>query len=182
VEQEKMLTFQAGTLRRINGFTLLELILVVLLMSILLTFASVRWGFYAKKDKETFLERLSIEISLLRENAVSDYQQKAIQFDITKNMLSIGYVDLIKGFVSSRDIIIPEKYLLKDVIINGGKISIGKGVMRFYPTGLVDRLIMHIEGKDEGFYSLTVNPLTAKISGEHGYIEEIIIPKRGNPT
>ncbi|MBA4419112.1 MAG: hypothetical protein C0392_14580 [Syntrophus sp. (in: bacteria)] len=182
VEREKMPIFQAKTLRRTNGFTLLELILVVLLMSILLTFASVKWDFFAKKDKETFLERLSIEISMLRESAVSDYEQKAIQFDITKNMLSIGYVDLTKGFVSSRDIDIPEEYLLKDVIINGGKISIGTAVMRFYPTGLVDRLIMHLEGKKEGFYSVIINPLTAKMSEERGYIEEIIIPKRANPT
>jgi len=182
VEQEKTLIYQVRTLRRINGFTLLELILVVLLMSILLTFASVKWDFLAKKDKETFLERLSIEISLLRENAISDYEQKAIQFDLKNNLVSIGYVDLIKGFVSSRDIEIPETYLLKDVIINGGKISIGKAVMRFYPTGLVDRLIMHLDGKNEGFCSVIINPLTAKISEEHGYLEEIIIPKRDNPT
>jgi hypothetical protein len=139
-------------------------------------------GFFCKKRSETFLERLSTEISLLRENAISDYEQKAIQFDMTKNALSIGYVDLIKGFVSSKDMEIPEENILKDVIINGGKISIGKAVMRLYPNGLIDRSIMHLEGKKEGFYSLTVNPLTAKISEEHGYLEEIIIPKRDNPT
>jgi prepilin-type N-terminal cleavage/methylation domain-containing protein len=182
VEQEKMLIFQVRTLRKINGFTLLEVILAVLLISILLTFASVRWDFFTAKNRETFLEKLSIEISLLRENAISDFEPKAIQFDITKNVLSIGYVDVIKGFVSSRDMKIPEAYLLKDVVINGRKISMGKAVMRFYPTGLVDRLIMHLEGEKEGFYSVTINPLTSKMSEEHGYLEEIIIPKRDNPT
>ncbi|MCX5810684.1 MAG: hypothetical protein NTX36_15165 [Proteobacteria bacterium] len=182
MEQEKMRIYQAGILTKNSGFTLLELILITLLMSILLTFASVRWDVFSKKDKDTFLERFSIEVLLLRENAVSDYEQKAIQFDVTKNMVSIGYVDLIKGFVSSRDMEIPEAYLLKDVIINGEKFSLGKPVMRFYSTGLVDRLIIHLEGRDEGFYSVIINPLTAKMIGEHGYIEEIVIKKRDDPA
>ena len=177
-----MRMYQARILRKNSGFTLLELILVTLLMSILLTFASVRLDVFSKEDKDTFLERFSIEILLLRENAVSDYEQKAIQFDIVKKMVSIGYVYLIKGFVSSRDIEIPEEYLLKDVIINGEKFSLGKPVMRFYSTGLVDRLIIHLEGKDEGFYSVIINPLTAKMIGEHGYIEEIVIKKRDDPA
>ena len=151
-------------------------------MSILLTFASVRWDVFSKKDKDTFLERFSIEILLLRERAISDYEQKAIQFDITKSVVSIGYIDLINGFVSSRDIEIPEEYLLKDVIINGEKFPLGKPVMRFYSTGLVDKLIMHLEGRKEGLYSITINPLTAKMTGEQGYIEEIVIKKRDDLT
>lgn len=181
MERGKILIFQVRTLTKTNGFTLLELILVVFLMSILLTFASVRWDFFVKDDGESFLERLSIEISLLRESVISDYEQKAIRFDITNNILNIGHVDPIKGFVSSRNIEIPDEHLLKSILINGEKISIGKAIMRFYPTGLVDRTIMHLEGKKKGFYSVIINPLTAKISEEHGHIEEIIVPKRDNP-
>ncbi len=170
-------------MKRINGFTLLELILVVLLLSILLSFASVRWGdLLPKNDKETFPEKFSIEIALLRENAISDYQTKVIEFDLTKNIISIGEMDVLRGFVPSREIQIPKEYLLKDVVVNGEKFTLGKALMRLYSTGLVDKAILHLEGEKEGFYSITINPLTARISGENGYIEEISIPKRDNPT
>lgn len=180
--QERMQTFQAGILKKTDGFTLLELILVVFLFAIALTFVSVRWDAFSKRSKETLLERISIEIALLRENAISDYRQKAIELDLTTNTIRIGEVDLIKGFIPEREIPIPEKYFLKDVVINGEKFSIGKPVMRLYPTGLVDKVILHFEGDTEGFFSLIVNPLTAKVSEEHGYIEEISVTKRDNLT
>jgi prepilin-type N-terminal cleavage/methylation domain-containing protein len=183
-EQERMRTFQAGILKKTDGFTLLELIFVAFLLSIALTFVSVRWNVFSKQSKDTLLEKLSIEIALLRENSISEYRQKAIELDVTMNTIRIGEVDLIKGFVSEREILMPAKYLLKDAVINGEKFSIGKTVMRLYPTGIVDKVILHFESEKEGFFSITINPLTARVSEENGYIEEIKIPVTGrvNPT
>jgi prepilin-type N-terminal cleavage/methylation domain-containing protein len=171
-------------LKKTNGFTILELIFVVFILSISLTFVSVRWNVFSKQSKDTLLEKLSIEIALLRENSISEYRQKAIEFDLTKNTIRIGEVDRVKGFIPEREILIPEKYLLKDAVVNGDKFSIGKTVMRLYPTGLVDKVILHFESEKEGFFSITINPLTARISEANGYIEEIKIPVTGraNPT
>lgn len=168
--------------KKTDGFTLLELILVILLISLLLTFASVKWDILPKKEKETFMERLAIELSLLRESSVSDYEQKAIELDFTGNTISLGYIDLVKGYVAYRELVSPEGNVLKNAIINGEKYSIGKVVMRAYPTGLIDRAILHFEGEEEGFYSIIINPLTAKITEERGHIEEIVIPKGDNPS
>jgi hypothetical protein len=171
-------------LRKIDGFTLLEFIFVAFLLSIALTFVSVRWNVFAKQTKDTLLEKLSIEIALLRENSISEYRQKAIELDLTKNAMRIGEVDLVRGFIAEREIVMPEKYILKDVVVNGEKFSIGKTVMRLYPAGLVDRVILHFESEREGFFSVTINPLTARINEANGYIEEIKIPVAGraNPT
>lgn len=177
-----MLTYQAGTLKRIDGFTLLELLLVILLLSILITFASARWDVLSRGGKETFLEKFSIEASLLRESAISDFEKKAMRFDITQNTIETGVIDNIKGFTSDRNFTVPEKYILKDVVINGEKYAIGKAVMFFYPNGLVDRAILHFEGEKEGFYSIIINPLTARITEEHGYIEEITFDEGSNAT
>jgi len=179
-----MRTFQAEILKKTDGFTLLELIFVAFLLSIALTFVSVRWNVFSKQSKDTLLEKISIEIALLRENSISEYRQKAIELDLTKNTIRIGEVDLIKGFVPEREIPMPEKYLLKDAVVNGEKFSIGKTVMRLYPTGLVDKVILHFESEKEGFFSITINPLTARVSEENGYVEEIKIPVTGrvNPT
>lgn len=182
VAQVKMRTYQVRTLKRINGFTLLELLLVLLLLSILITFASARWDVLSRNSKETFLEKLSIEVSLLRENAISDFEKKTLRFDITKNIIETGIMDRIKGFSVDRDFAVPEKYILKDVVINGEKYAIGQALMSFYPNGLVDRAIIHLEGEKEGFYTIIVNPLTASITEEHGYIEEITFDEGSNVT
>jgi len=177
-----MQTYQIETLKKINGFTLFELILVILLLSILISFASVRWDVLSKGGKETFLEKFSIEVSLLRENAISDFQRKVLRFDVTKNIIEAGEMDTIKGFTSEREFAVPDKYILKDVVINGEKFSVGQAVMFFYPNGLVDRVIIHFEGEKEGYYSIIVNPLTARITEENGYIEEYQLNKGSNVT
>jgi prepilin-type N-terminal cleavage/methylation domain-containing protein len=180
VEQVRMPILQVPILRRIKGFTFIELALVILLLGILFTFASVNWGLFPRKDTETFLERLSIEVALLREDAISTYQQREIEIDITNNTLSMGAPDLIKGFDPFRKMTIPQEQVIKDTIINGTKNSIGKRYVRLYPSGLVDKTILHIEGRKEGFYSITIHPLTAKVEAQNGYIEEISLSEGGN--
>ncbi len=179
-----MRTSQAETLKKTDGFTILELIFVAFLLSIAVAFVSVRWNVFSKQGRDTFLEKFSIEIALLRENSIADYRQKAIELDMTGNAIRVGEVDRINGFVTEREIGVPEKQVLKDAVINGEKISIGKTVMRLYPNGLVDKVILHFESEKEGFFSIIINPLTARVSEANGYIEEIKLPVTGraNPT
>jgi prepilin-type N-terminal cleavage/methylation domain-containing protein len=178
----KMQTSPAGILKKTKGFTLLELILVILFMGLLLTFASVNWLSQTRSEKDTFLDKFSIEIALLREDSISNFQSLAIEFDVTANVVNIGALDLLRGFVTTKEFRIPEKYLLRDVVINGEKTSTGKAIMRFYPSGLVDRAILHLEEEKSGFYSLIVHPLTGKVTEENGYTEEIPFKRRGDTT
>lgn len=164
-----------------SGFTLIELITVILILSLFLTFASVKWDSFLKSGSESFLEKLSIEISLLRENAVSDYKLKAVEFDLANNTVSVGRIE-DSTYNPLRQFQIGEEDLLRDIVINGEKISTGRAVVRFYPSGLVDKAILHLEDENRSFYSITIHPLTAKVEKQDGYIEEISVPKGYNPT
>ena len=172
-----MLTFPARISTKNRGFTLLELILVVLLMSVLLTFASVNWGAFSKKEAESLLEKFSLEAALLREDAIAAFRQKSIQIDLTGNTLSAGAVDPVEGFKVSRKIEIPDGYVLKDVVINGQKYAQGAPVMNFYPSALVDRTVIHFESRTQ-YYTILVQPLTGKVEGQNAYIEEISVADR----
>jgi prepilin-type N-terminal cleavage/methylation domain-containing protein len=164
---------------KIRGFTLLELIIVVLLMSIFLTFASVNWGVFAKRDTETLLERFSAEVALLREDAITSYKQKVIQFDLANNKMSVGIMDAVDGFKASRQLDMPDGYVLKDVVVNGVKTDRGTQVVNFYPTALVDRAIIHFETRTQ-YYSLIIQPLTAKVEAQDAYVEEISLTEWNN--
>jgi len=165
-----------------NGFTLIELLIVTLLLAIFLTFASVNWKVFTPNDNQSFLEKLSIEISLLREEAISDYDEKAIEFNLVDNIISVGRIDKTMGFVKARELTLPEESRMKDLLINGESFSTGKPLMVFYPTGIVDRVILHLDLKENDYYSILVSPLTAKTTGEKGYLEETAIPGRNNPS
>ncbi len=159
----------------------MELIIVVLLMAILITFASVNWGVLSKKGSEAFLEKFSIEVALLREDAIATYQRRAIQFDVTNNIIGVGLVDEKDGFKLLRKLDLPEGYMLKDVVINGEKISRGTREMKFYPSALVDKVIVHFDAQTE-FYSILVQPLTARVEGRNVYVEEISLRDWHNPS
>lgn len=177
-----MRMFPARTPRKNNGFTLVELLIATLLLAIFLTFASVNWNAFTPNSKEGFLERFSMEISLLREEAISDYDEKAIEFNLIDNLITIGRIDKVMGFVKGRELPLPEESRMKDLVINGEPFSTGKPLMLFYPTGAVDRIILHLDLKQNNYYSISVSPLTAKTTGEEGYIEEIAVRERNNPS
>ena len=170
-----MRIFPARTSVRTRGFTLVELLIVTLLLAIFLTFASVKWQNLSKKGGESFLESFSIEVTLLREEAISNFEERAIQFDLSTNSIYIGSPDRLKGFLQSRELKVPDTYVLKDIVLNGEKISIGKTTMRFFSTGMIDRVILHFAVAKDQFYTVLLNPLTAKVTGENGYIEEITL-------
>jgi len=158
-----------------RGFTLVELLIVTLLLAIFLTLASVKWQSLSSKGGDSFLESFSIEVTLLREEAISTYEERAIEFDLSTNSIHIGLPDRLKGFLQNRDLKVPEPYVLKDIVLNGDKITTGKAVMRFLSTGMIDRVILHFTGTKDQFFTVLLNPLTAKVTGENGYIEEITL-------
>jgi hypothetical protein len=134
-----------------------------------------------KSGKDNFLEQFSIEVSLLREDAVSNYENRIIEFDIPNSRIRIGMIEQGKGFVETREIQIPPEYSIKDVVINGDSFSLGKAAMTFYSNGMVDRVLLHMNQENE-LYTLLINPLTAKVTGENGYTEEISVTRRNNPS
>jgi prepilin-type N-terminal cleavage/methylation domain-containing protein len=168
---------------RTRGFTLVELLIVILLLSIFMTFASVNWNVEAKRGKEALWEDFQINISVIREDAVSNYQNRVVEFDITTGEVRVGTLDERSGFVETGKIELSEGYHIKDVVINGRPFSTGKCYMTFRADGMVDRVILHLQGEDDDdLYSLLVNPLTAKVTGENGYSQENSLTGRNNPS
>jgi prepilin-type N-terminal cleavage/methylation domain-containing protein len=164
-----------------KGFTLVELLIVIMLISILLTFSSVSWNSVSKKGTDALLEHFSIAVSLLREEAISNYEERVIQFDLTAGHIAIGVMDQQTGFIERGEIRLPDEYRLKDVVINGEASVTGRHYATFQSSGMVDRTVVHLEGEKQ-HYSLMVDPLTAKVTGENGYIEETPIRDWNNAS
>ncbi len=172
----------AQTWTKTKGFTLLELMVVMVVLAMAFSFVAINWGGLVRKEEDSFFSRFSLEASILREEAVSAFQQRAIEIDFTANSITAGAVDLQTGITPFRSLGVPYGLTVKDAIVNGRKFSTGKVVVRFYPTGLVDRTILHLEGGREGSYSIIIQPLTARVEIRNGHIEEIEVPPGSYPS
>jgi hypothetical protein len=40
---------------------------------------------------------------------------------------------------------------------------------------MIDRVILHFVSAKDQFYTVLLNPLTARVTGENGYVEEIAL-------
>lgn len=174
--------YRAQNLTRIKGFTFVELIIAILLISILISFAAVNWGAFARKEGSTFLEQFSMEILALQEDAISSYQSRVLQFDLTKNSIESGVIDIERGFEPTRKVATPPDLSLIDAVINGQKTTAGIVQMRFYPIGLLDKAILHFESKKEGWLTIIIWPLTGTLETYNEYIDEAKFNKGDNPA
>jgi prepilin-type N-terminal cleavage/methylation domain-containing protein len=163
-----------------RGFTLFELLIVLLLIVIFITFVSVRWR-PEKSGVDRFVDQFNNAVKLLKEESITNYENRFMEFDVTEKTIHSGYFDGVNGYIGRSAVEMPEDYRIKDVVINGQVFSLGKHYMLFSPSGTMDRVVLHLENEDN-FYSLLVNPLTAKVTGENGYAEETVIPKGNNPS
>ena len=105
-----------------------------------------------------------------------------MEFDVAGNTISAGRIDKIRGYVLSKELPLPSDYKLRNVVINGETFPTGKPLVRFCPSGMVDRIIVHLDREASDPYSIIVDPLTARVTGKDGYIEEILLPGRNKPS
>lgn len=77
-------------LTRSFGFTLIELIVVILIIGLVSTLVVVRSGTYTRLQEESFLRRLSETIVFLHHQAVADQAFYALEFDLKKNLYKVG--------------------------------------------------------------------------------------------
>lgn len=169
-------------MRRISGFTLIELLFVLLILSILTPLFFLNLDVIRQDETQMIFRILSVEFSLLRERAVTQYEARYVEFDLASGTLKTGNLDEYKGFQPEREIGLPSGYAIKDVVINGEKYTTGKCFMRFHPTGFVDRTIIHFQKEDEKFYTVIVEPLTCKVRQFDGYVEETYRKERADIT
>jgi prepilin-type N-terminal cleavage/methylation domain-containing protein len=151
-----------------NGFTLIELIVVMLLISILLAVAIPRFESGILEDPIKKISRWMISTTrFLRSQAIQHQKLQSLVIDMDNSKLWVIDESMdeqtlttaaekafkLPGAIRIVDVQFPQRDRM-----NSGTIEI-----HFYPAGYSDRSIIHLEDDDAHRFSIMVEPLLPKV-------------------
>lgn len=150
------------------GFTLIELMVVMLLISIFLAVAIPRFDNGFAQDPVKKVERWMLNTTrLLRTDAVRSQKTQSLVIDLNNNRLWIVSEDMDEEALAAapeKGYTLPSSIQVVDVEYpRSDRISSGTAEIHFYPAGYSDNTIIHFEKDDAQRFSILVEPLLPKI-------------------
>jgi len=162
--------------RRNKGFTLIELIVVISLISLMLFFAIPRFQFDVLSDNTNKVSRwIMLKVHALKEKAVHEQKLYVLHLSLDSNKLWVtsdimSEEELQTAALNGYEL--PENIKLLDVEYpDEEKISVGRADIYFYKKGYSDKAIIHISNNDNELLSLLVEPFLSRVCLYNKYIE-----------
>ncbi len=169
--------FAGGASTGRAGFTLIEILVVMVLMTVVTAFAlpSLRSALFTDQLKAT-ARRLVGLISEAGQQAVGRPFPTELHFDFENNRVWLNTggktTDRDKPDGVRQQVNMPDGISLVDVhSAHGGKNGQGTAVVRFSAKGYVDRTYIHLRSDDGRDMTLMLSPFLAVIKVEDSYVE-----------
>lgn len=153
---------------RIKGFTLIELIVVISLISIMLFFAIPRFQSNVLSDSTKEVSRwILLKIPYLKEKAAREQKKYILHVSLDSNSLWITHEAMAledlesakkNGYQLAEDI-----RLLDVEYPDQEKISVGQADIYFNEKGYSDKAIIHLENDDNEKFSFLIEPFLLRV-------------------
>lgn len=159
-----------------NGFTLIELIVMMTIVSIMLFVATPRFSaFLFGDDTDTTLRWLMVKIRDVKQRAVADQKDYMLNLDFENNRMWMADEslesdeDLDKARENGYRL--PDGLHLLDVEYFGkGRLAAGVAPVIFSRLGYSDRAIIHLSRSDETPVSVLIEPFLPDVITEQEYL------------
>ena len=159
--------------RRCNGFTLIELIVVISLIGMMLFFSLPRLQNNPFLDDSKKSSRWLIgKVRTLKESAIRDQKQYNLHFDLDSGRMwetneSMSQEEIESAALNSYDL--PEDVRIIDVEYpTKGKISSGQTEIAFNKAGYTDKALVHIQ-EGEKYLSFLIEPFLPQVQFFESY-------------
>ncbi len=164
-----------------SGFTLLEVTLVLLLLSVVLVVALPRFRDRDRAELLAHAHRLELTFRYLRNQAILSGVAYRLHFDLDQQRYwaaldEAGTMDLAQ-FVSevgtlARGVRLGETVLIADVSLplQGIKVAQGSIFTVFYPDGSIEPVVIHLVTHREA-HTMWFDPRAQRLRGKSGYWE-----------
>jgi len=171
--KRRLQIFKQNTIAGNHGFTLIELIVVISLISILLFFSIPRLDISLFKDRNRELSAwIILTVRSLKEASFREQQILALSLDFDNNRMWVGLADDAAETPAENKQTLPKGFRLlglafpeQDRIING----VGK--IRFYPKGYSDAALIHVEDNNNNRITYQIEPFLARVKIHEEYFE-----------
>lgn len=161
-----------------SGFTLIELILVLFIVGLLLATVFPKLSSLGRGDLKLASRHLIRTVQLMMDRSTATKRLYRLNFDLENQqywatvLQGDGEFVPVDPTVLTR-VTLPNPVRIEDVTtLRHGKITEGEAYMQFYPTGMVEKTLLHLTRGDEDQMTLIVQPLTGRVKVMEGYVEE----------
>ena len=154
--------------KRTFGFTLIELMVVMLLISIVLAVIIPRFDGGPFQDPTKKLSRWMVNsIRHLRSTAIQKQKSQALVIDLNEQrmwIVSDGMSEEELSAATEKAFKIDRSMQIVNVQFPDQEpISTGSAEIRFFPAGYSDRALIHLENDDAERFSYLLEPLLPKV-------------------
>ena len=158
-----------------DGFTLIELMVVMLLISIVLAVAIPKFDGGAFQDPVKKLSRWMINtVRTLRSAAIQKQKVQGLVIDLSNQRMWLTNEDMDEEALAAaadKALTLPTAIRIVDVQFpHQESVTSGTTEVRFYPAGYSDQVLIHLETDNAERFAYLVEPLLPKVK----YIEQWI--------
>lgn len=168
-----------------NGFTLLELSVVLLIIGLLAAVALPRLGDLSGRRLDSSARRLAALVHYLSGEAAFSGRLYRLHYDLDQRAYWVTVLTAPQGvgeFIPdssplSRPVQLPPAIAFADVFVPSvGRVRTGQVYTHFYPQGYADPTVIHLRDQHSRVVTVTIPPLTGEARVYEGYTD--LFPKR----
>jgi type II secretion system protein H len=164
----------------LQGFTLLELSLVLFIIGLLVTVLVPRLGGLEHARLETSAKRLAALVRYLHGEAAFRGQTYRIQYDLDQHRYEVQVLtpsQATKTFVAdesplSQTVQLPTNVTFADIRVPSvGRVRAGQVFTHFYPQGYTDPTVVHLRDQQSRTMTVIIPPITGEAAVYEGYVD-----------
>jgi prepilin-type N-terminal cleavage/methylation domain-containing protein len=168
-----------------DGFSLVELSIVLLLLSFLLLLSIPRFGAVLVGQRLNSTGHLITGmVRYLYDQSSAKKRLYRLNYHLKDGEIWVTFPNDEGEFIEdqastfTRRRKLPTGIQFEDIVTAAAKVQEGQAYTQFFPTGLVDRTIVHLRADDGSQLSVLIHPLSGRVSIEPGYRELEVVQKR----
>lgn len=175
-----------------RGFTLLEIMVVVIIIAAMVTIVIPRFGDVFQTNVKGAMRRLGGTIKFCFHESVIKQSMIRLNIDPVTGeywpsiLVTSGnygeFVDYANEVFSGRSQL-PEGLRFADVVTphNTQKMDREAVFISFFPTGYAERAVIHLVDGTQQFYTMVIQPLTGEVELREGYIDFVDLGQGSGP-
>ena len=175
--REKMPTCRVGRSNEQQGFTLLELAVVLMILAVVLGLVLPEASSYLfRSDLKASSRRLAGAVSYARSQAMLEGRLWELTLDLDTGGFwataldkegSSSDLDTVKKRTLAGEVRFMDVKKLPDETKSAGRV-----VLHFHPKGLVEPAVIHLEGLGKQIQTIFVKAFNGRLVVEDGYVDE----------